>query len=100
MDSEKVTVYRARDITWKAPLVRMQVDRVSAHSVWLGSSRLGRLSEGTRICDSFEEAKQWLQGELERQIEMYESKVNSLKRRLRDAMSATEQSIQEDNSTY
>jgi hypothetical protein len=74
----KTVVFRANG-RWDFGIVRMEVDKVTDKSVWIDGRRVARDSEGTRIADSFEEAKSWLVGVAQRKMEAAEQRVAEAK---------------------
>lgn len=57
----------------------MEVDKVTDKSVWVKGHRIARESEGTKIVDSFEEAKLWLVGVAQRKMEAAEQRAAEAK---------------------
>ena len=74
----KTVVFRAKS-RWPFGIVRMEVDKVTDKSVWVKGHRVARESEGTKIVNSFEEAKSWLVGVAQRKMESAEQRAAEAK---------------------
>ena len=57
----------------------MEVDKATDKSVWVDGRRVARQSDGTWICDSFEDAKAWLVGVANRDLESAISRAEDAK---------------------
>lgn len=97
---KKIQMIRARDSTWRNPLVRMQVDRVSDSYVWVDGKQISRVVEGTRVFHDFESAKSWLLSELSDQIAQLAMKIEKLKQRRISVRSIVENDIPDENDRY
>jgi len=74
----KTVVFRAKS-KWPFGIVRMEVEKTTDKSVWIKGSRVARESDGTRIVDSFDEAKSWLVSVAKRKMEAAERRATEAK---------------------
>lgn len=78
----------------------MEVEQVTKGTVVLKGRRLHRQSEGTIICDTFQEAKAWLARTLNNEIDSLEEQIRKLQARLRAITEIDEATIPLDNEPY
>jgi hypothetical protein len=102
--AEKITMFRARDCSWRAPLVKLEADRVSESSVWIRGRRVARESgdhiSARKVERYFEHAKAWLLGQLMSQISKHTEEIEALQKRIAAIEPMTEDSIPVDNDIY
>jgi hypothetical protein len=96
----KITMFRARDSSWKQQLSRVEVDRMTVSSIWINGCRVARSTEETQICEDFESAKQWLRIRLGQRITRLEEELGKLRNRLTTVTATKEDEILTNNDLY
>lgn len=92
-------MFRANN-NWKFGVVRMEVEKATDKSVWVGGHRVARASEGTRLFDEFGDAKAWLIGTTLREIHEAEKQLEVAKEKLKIAESLSERNIKTETTRW
>lgn len=78
----------------------MEVDKVTDKSVWVKGCRVARESQGTKIVDSFEEAKSWLVSVAQREMEAAEQRAAEAKADMQKASDIRECNVETKTSRW
>lgn len=95
----KIVVFRANN-NWKFGVVRMEVEKATDKSVWVGGHRVARASERTRIFEEFGDAKAWLIGTTLREIHEAEKQLEAAKEKFKIAENLFEQDIKTETTRW
>lgn len=97
---QKVVLYRARVSSWRKPVCKIYVDRVTESSYWVNGRRYSRKSEPDDLCraenhfESLDQAKNWLDEQLAYLIDGFQQQAQSLQDRLEGARALTESEVE------
>jgi len=87
-----VDVWRVKD-RWSFEFVRVQAERVTDASVFIGGSRVAMSSDGVRYFETFEAAKKYAKDRLSQKAERARKELESVEEHLRHIENVTDENI-------